>query len=66
MLEKILENAMKNMFKKIMKTAMEARGINPKKLTNKHFENLWKISKETKDETEKNNKLEEYLKTYVL
>lgn len=61
----MLEALMKNMFKEIIKGIMKAHGADASKLTDEHFNNLWKIS-ETADETEKADKLQEYLKTYVL
>lgn len=60
-----LEKQMKNMFKVIIKGIMAFKGINPSKLTDAHFEALWEISKET-PESEKGDKLQQYLKTYVL
>lgn len=60
-----MEKLMKNFFKEVIKGIMKVHGIHPSKLTDEHFENLWKIS-ETADESEKADKLKEYLKTYVL
>lgn len=61
-----LEKQMKNIFKMIIKGIMISKGVNPSKLTDEHFEALWKISEETPNESEKSDKLQQYLKTYVL
>lgn len=61
----MLEKLMKNLFKEVIKGIMKSHGVDPSRLTDQHFENLWKIS-ESADESEKGDKLQEYLKAYVL
>lgn len=61
----MLEKLMKSILKETCIMIMKAHGADTSKLTDDHIDNLWKISEST-EETERDEKLQEYLKTYVL
>ena len=56
---------MKNILKETCIMIMKAHGADTSKLTNYHIDNLWKISASFEG-AERDEKLQEYLKTYVL
>ena len=60
----MLEKLMKSIFKETCKMIMKTHGVDASKLTDYHFDNLWKIS-ESIEGTERDEKLQEYLETYV-
>jgi hypothetical protein len=61
----MLEKLMKSIFKETCKMIIKTHGADASKLTDYHFDNLWKISESTEG-TERDKKLQEYLETYVL
>lgn len=61
----MLEKLMKNILKETCIMIIKAHGVDSSKLTDYHIDNLWKISESTEG-TERDEKLQEYLKTYVL
>lgn len=61
----MLEKLMKSILKETCIMIMKAHGADTSKLTDYYIDNLWKISESTEG-TERDEKLQEYLKTYVL
>ena len=61
----MLEKFMKSILKETCIMIMKAHGVDSSKLTNYHIDNLWKISGSFEG-AERDEKLQEYLKTYVL
>ena len=61
----MLEKLMKSILKETCIMIMKAHGADTSKLTDDHIDNLWKISESTEG-AERDEKLQEYLKTYVL
>lgn len=61
----MLEKIMKNILKETLIMILKSHGADSSKLTDEHLENLWKISSTTEG-TKRDEKIQEYFKTYVL
>lgn len=61
----MIEKMSQKILKGILIMILESNGADSSKLTDEHLENLWKISSTTEGE-ERNEKIQEYFKAYVL